>query len=167
MLVCLQIAADASERLTEADSIDSLETAEQYSGLKLLLQTFTQYSSCAPPDNSGCGGQSDASAANTTSTSPLAARTPLWALNSSDLARAGSGKLVKQRSTGLRAGQGKKAVQRRKSNLSKPQTQRKRRKSGYQSASDTASEHDEDLEEAYLAKRNSRSRRRLEEVLVD
>ena len=155
----LQVSAMAGERLVEADGLEAKDLPEQYTGLKLLLHTFGQASSFPLSENSDSGGQSDASLA---STSPVAVRTPLWALNSSDLARAGSGKLLKQRnsSTG-KTGPGKAAVQRRKSNLSRSLPQKKRRKSGFNSNSDSGSEQEQDLEEKFV-KRAARSRRRLE-----
>ena len=155
----LQVSATAGERLVEADGLETKDLPEQYTGLKLLLQTFGQVNSFPLSENSDSGGQSDASMPTT---SPVAVRTPLWALNSSDLARAGSGKLLKQRNSSS----GKKAPpkagpQRRKSNLSRSLPQKKRRKSGFNSDSDSGSEQEQDLEEHFV-KRTARPRRKLE-----
>ena len=155
----LQVSATAGERLVEADGLEAKDLPEQYTGLKLLLHTFSQASSFPLSENSDSGGQSDASLP---STSPIAVRTPLWALNSSDLARAGSGKLLKQRnnSSGKKA-PARAAVQRRKSNLSRSLPQKKRKKSGFDSNTDSGSEQEQDFEE-HVAKRGARARRRLE-----
>lgn len=155
----LQMSATAGERLVEADGLDGKDLPEQYTGLKLLLHTFGQASSFPLSENSDSGGQSDASLP---STSPVAVRTPLWALNSSDLARATSGKLLKQRSsTSGKKGPAKAVLQRRKSNLSRSLPQKKRRTSGFDSNSESGSEQEQDLQEHFV-KRATRPRRRLE-----
>lgn len=159
----LQVSAAASE-LLEADGLETKDVAEQYTGLKLLMQTFTGCHSFIPTETIESNGHSDAGE-KIPSTSPIASRTPLWALNSTDLARAGSGKLLKRRnSSASRKGTARASNPRRKSNLSQPQ--QKRRRSGHHSASDSGSEHDEDLEEEYLKRRVSKPRRRLEEDLA-
>ena len=158
----LQVSSDASG-LLQTDGLESKDLTEQYTGLKVLLKTFTECHSFMPSPSD----DSDKPETGVPTTSPIAARTPLWALNSTDLARAGSGKLLKRRdSTGGRKATSKSSQQRRKSNLSKPQ--RKRRKSGFSSGSDDPSEHGEDLEEAYLNKKKAaKPRRKLEEALAE
>ena len=155
----LQISATAGERLVEAYGLETKDLPEQYTGLKVLLHSFGQASSFPLSENSDSGGQSDTSVP---STSPVAVRTPLWALNSSDLARASSGKLLKQRnSTSGKKGPTKAALLRRKSNLSRSLPQKKRRKSGLDSNSESGSEQEEDLKE-HIVKRAARPRRKLE-----
>ena len=158
----LQVAPEAGDRLLEVDGVDTKDLTEQYTGLKLLMQTFSQFHSFVPVDTSDSNGQSDVSVL---STSPVAARTPLWALNSTDLAKAGSGKLLKRRnSTSGRKVPTKTNNPRRKSNLSRSMPQKKR-KSGCHSESDSQSEQDDALER-HLKKKAARPRRRLEKDLA-
>lgn len=160
----LPAAADVGERLIEADNLESKDLAEQYSGLKVLLQTFGE---C---HNFGAGDSDDSRATGDAvpNISSSAERTPLWALNSADLARVGSGKLLKRKNSNSSSRGGRATAKtRQKSNLSRTQPRSKRRKSGYQSVSEESEvegEDDKDLE-AHLVKRAARPRRRLEEIL--
>ena len=156
--------AEVGERLTEADNLELKGLLEQYSGLKILLHTFGECHNFAPvPTDDSQSPRTDGEP----STSPLGEKTPLWALDSTELARVGSGKLLKRKnSCNSSRGAKRPASNRRKSNLSRPPG--RRRKSGNKSTSDESdfNEQDEDLE-AHFVKRAARPRRRLEQVLDD